>query len=73
MKPTVKKCQCGRVTNPVTINAVVDAWVKDKVAYFDFNCPQCGKKNNVKMLWDESCIRGTNRILATPNYNMMSK
>lgn len=53
LKPTVKKCECGRVTNPITINAVTDVWIKDGVAYFEFPCPQCSKKNEVKMIWNE--------------------
>lgn len=72
-KPTVKKCECGRVTNPVTINAVNDAWVKNSVAHFQFNCPQCRKKNVVRMIWDETIKLGTNRIRATSSYAQMSK
>jgi hypothetical protein len=52
MRMPAKKCECGRVTNPFQYSIVTDAWVDRKdVAHFEFNCPQCGKKLKVKMLW----------------------
>ena len=52
-KPIVIKCACGRLTNPVTISIVKDAWVKNCFAYFSFLCPQCKKSNTIKSEWNE--------------------
>ena len=43
MKRLVKKCECGRVTNPIQLSIVEDAWYKDDMDYFQFKCPQCEK------------------------------
>lgn len=53
MKPTVKKCECGRVTNPIQVTIVTDAWIKDSMAHFEYDCPQCCKRNEIKMIWNE--------------------
>lgn len=50
----VKRCECGRVTNPVTTDVVNDAWVKHGVVYFEFICSQCANKNVVNMKWSDS-------------------
>lgn len=55
MKPTVKRCECGRVSNPIFLNIVSDAWIDNKqIAHFTFDCPQCLKENEINMAWDES-------------------
>ena len=52
MIPTVKKCECGRVSNPLQTMIVSNAWVdKRQVAHFEFPCPQCKKINTVKADW----------------------
>lgn len=72
-KPTVKKCICGRVSNPVTLNIVNDAWVKNFVAHFQFNCPQCRKKNVVKMIWNENLKLGPNILHGKQSYHRLSR
>ena len=53
-KATVKKCECGRVSNPIQLMIVTDAWLNKKnIAHFEFNCPQCKKRNVVKSIWNE--------------------
>lgn len=52
MKPSAKRCECGRVTNPLHIMIVSDAWVdNNKIAHFEFPCPQCTVKVVVKVDW----------------------
>jgi len=53
MKRTVKKCACGRVSDPVHLSIVKDAWVKNGFAFFQYDCPQCKRDNTIKIVWDE--------------------
>lgn len=48
MKRLVKKCECGRVTNPISLNIVEDAWQKDGYNFFQYKCPQCLKEHTLK-------------------------
>lgn len=51
---TVTRCRCGRVSNPISLMRVQDAWIDRKgVAWFEFKCPQCKKDNKVKTIWIE--------------------
>ena len=52
MKPSATKCECGRVSNPLHLMIVSNAWVdKKQIAYFEFPCPQCTAKNVVRVDW----------------------
>ena len=53
MKNTTIRCSCKRVSNPITLSIVNDAWIKSSYGYFQFNCPQCNKTHIIKTLWDE--------------------
>lgn len=61
MKPTVKRCECGVLTNPIQMRIVEDAWIKRKEnvkdeeyeAFFEYPCPSCKEKNMIVMDWDE--------------------
>ena len=53
MKITVKKCECGRVTNPIQLSIVENAWVKNGIEYYQFKCPQCRKNHIIRMTINE--------------------
>ena len=50
MTVPVKKCSCGRVSNPVFLEIVKDTWIKGPYVYVMFDCPQCLKEHTLKML-----------------------
>ncbi len=64
MKPVVKKCECGRVSNPITLNLVKDAWLNSKnIAHWEFDCPQCKKTHVATSIWDESGVARNSNLL----------
>lgn len=53
MIPTVVKCDCGRVSNPIHLEIVTDTWIKGGFVYIQYNCPQCTKQITIKILADK--------------------
>lgn len=53
IKRTVKKCECGRVSDPIHLEIVTDTWLKGGFVFFEYDCPQCTKKLLIKRSVEE--------------------
>jgi len=56
MKATVRKCSCGRVSNPIQLDIVKDAWIKGNETFYEFDCPQCRKTLVVSTINDRRIL-----------------
>lgn len=53
LKRMAKKCECGRVSDPIHLEIVTDTWMKGGYVYFEYDCPQCVKKLQIKRLIED--------------------